>query len=182
VAIARAAGIMIDWTDFYHLAKTTPLLASVYPNGKADVNQFQDAGGPAFVIRELIDAGYMFPDVLTIAHGGLRDYGKEPVKENEQLVWRDLPKESPDDSIVRTAAAPFDESGGLRLLKGNLGRSVIKISAVPADRHIIEAPAIVFDAQEELLAAFDRGELEKTSLRWCVSKGLKPMACQSCIN
>jgi phosphogluconate dehydratase len=161
VAIARAAGIMIDWTDFYHLAKTTPLLASVYPNGKADVNQFQDAGGPAFVIRELIDAGYMFPDVLTIAHGGLRDYGKEPVKENEQLVWRDLPKESPDDSIVRTAAAPFDESGGLRLLKGNLGRSVIKISAVPADRHIIEAPAIVFDAQEELLAAFDRGELEK---------------------
>ncbi|MEY3805128.1 MAG: hypothetical protein RL667_1250 [Pseudomonadota bacterium] len=161
VAIARAAGIMIDWTDFYHLAKTTPLLASVYPNGKADVNQFQDAGGPAFVIRELIDAGYMFPDVLTIAHGGLRDYGKEPVKENEQLVWRDLPKESPDESIVRTAAAPFDESGGLRLLKGNLGRSVIKISAVPADRHIIEAPAIVFDAQEELLAAFDRGELEK---------------------
>jgi len=161
VAIARAAGIMIDWTDFYHLAKTTPLLASVYPNGKADVNQFQDAGGPAFVIRELIDAGYMFPDVLTVAHGGLRDYGKEPVKENEQLVWRDLPKESPDDSIVRTAAAPFDESGGLRLLKGNLGRSVIKISAVPADRHIIEAPAIVFDAQEELLAAFDRGELEK---------------------
>jgi phosphogluconate dehydratase len=103
----------------------------------------------------------MFPDVLTVAHGGLRDYGKEPVKENEQLVWRDLPKESPDDSIVRTAAAPFDESGGLRLLKGNLGRSVIKISAVPADRHIIEAPAIVFDAQEELLAAFDRGELEK---------------------
>lgn len=161
VAVARAAGIMIDWTDFYHLAKTTPLLASVYPNGKADVNQFQDAGGPAFVIRELIDAGYLFPDVLTVANGGLRNYGKVPTKENEQLVWKDLPKESLDDSIVRTAAAPFDESGGLRLLKGNLGRSVIKISAVPADRHIIEAPAIVFDAQEELLAAFDRGELEK---------------------
>jgi phosphogluconate dehydratase len=161
VAIARAAGIMIDWTDFYHLAKTTPLLASVYPNGKADVNQFQDAGGPAFVIRELLDAGYMFADVLTVSNGGLRDYAKAPAKENEQLVWKELPKESPDESIVRTAAAPFDESGGLRLLKGNLGRSVIKISAVPADRHIIEAPAIVFDAQEELLAAFDRGELEK---------------------
>jgi phosphogluconate dehydratase len=103
----------------------------------------------------------MFADVLTVSNGGLRDYAKAPAKENEQLVWKALPKESPDESIVRTAAAPFDESGGLRLLKGNLGRSVIKISAVPADRHIIEAPAIVFDAQEELLAAFDRGELEK---------------------
>ena len=161
VAIARAAGIMIDWTDFYHLAKTTPLLASVYPNGKADVNQFQAAGGPAFVIRELIDAGYMFPDVFTVAYGGLRDYGKQPVKEDDKLVWKDLPKESPDETIVRTAQYPFNESGGLRLLKGNLGRSVIKISAVPEDRHIIEAPAIVFDAQEELLAAFDRGELER---------------------
>ena len=161
VAIARAAGIMIDWTDFYHLAKTTPLLASVYPNGKADVNEFQTAGGPAFVIRELIDAGYMFPDVLTVAYGGLRDYGKLPANEDGKLVWKDLPKESSDETIVRTAAFPFSESGGLRLLKGNLGRSVIKISAVPEDRHIIEAPAIVFDAQEELLAAFDRGELEK---------------------
>ena len=161
VAIARAAGIIIDWTDFYHLAKTTPLLASVYPNGKADVNEFQAAGGPAFVIRELIEAGYMFPDVLTVAHGGLREYSKLPVKEDSKLVWKDLPKESSDETIVRTAAFPFSESGGLRLLKGNLGRSVIKISAVPEDRHIIEAPAIVFDAQEELLAAFDRGELEK---------------------
>lgn len=161
VAIARAAGIIIDWTDFYHLAKTTPLLASVYPNGKADVNEFQSAGGPAFVIRELIEAGYMFPDVLTVAHGGLREYGKLPVKEDNKIVWKDLPKESSDETIVRTAQFPFNESGGLRLLKGNLGRSVIKISAVPEDRHIIEAPAIVFDAQEELLAAFDRGELEK---------------------
>jgi len=161
VAIARAAGIIIDWTDFYHLAKTTPLLAKVYPNGKADVNQFQEAGGPAFVIRELIDAGYMYPDVFTVAYGGLRDYGKKPEKEGDKLVWKDLPKESPEELIVRTAEHPFDTSGGLRLLKGNLGRSVIKISAVPEDRHIIEAPAIVFDAQEELLEAFDRGELEK---------------------
>lgn len=161
VAIARAAGIIIDWTDFYHLAKTTPLLASVYPNGKADVNQFQNAGGPAFIIRELIDAGYMYPDVFTVSYGGLRDYSKVPTKEDDKLVWKDLPKGSPDELIVRTTDHPFDESGGLRLLKGNLGRSVIKISAVPEDRHIIEAPAIVFDAQEELLAAFDRGELEK---------------------
>jgi len=161
VAIARAAGIIIDWTDFYHLAKTTPLLASVYPNGKADVNEFQAAGGPAFVIRELIDAGYMDPEVFTVAYGGLRDYGKLPVKENDEIVWKDLPKESNDETIVRTVAFPFSETGGLRLLKGNLGRGVIKISAVPEDRHIIEAPAIVFDAQEELLAAFDRGELER---------------------
>ncbi|MBC7788024.1 MAG: phosphogluconate dehydratase [Methylophilaceae bacterium] len=161
VAIARAAGIIIDWTDFHYLARSTPLLASVYPNGKADVNQFQTAGGPAFVIRELIDAGYMYPDVFTIAYGGLRQYGQLLTKEDNKLVWKDLPKDSSDETIVRTAAAPFNESGGLRLLKGNLGRSVIKISAVPEDRHIIEAPAIVFDGQEELLAAFDRGELER---------------------
>ncbi len=161
VAVARAAGIIIDWTDFYHLAKTTPLLASVYPNGKADVNEFQNAGGPGFVIRELIEGGYMFPDVFTVAKGGLHDFGKKPVKEDGKLVWKPFPEESGDETIVRTVEHPFSETGGLRLLKGNLGRSVIKISAVPADRHIIEAPAIVFDAQEELLAAFDRGELEK---------------------
>ena len=166
VAVARAAGIIIDWTDFHYLAKGTPLLASVYPNGRADVNEFQAAGGPAFVIRELIDGGYMYPDVFTVAYGGLRDYGRLPTLSvdadaNKTIVWKDLPKESSDETIVRTTAFPFNESGGLRLLKGNLGRSVIKISAVPEDRHIIEAPAIIFDAQEELLAAFDRGELER---------------------
>ncbi len=161
VAVARAAGIIIDWTDFHYLARSTPLLASVYPNGKADVNEFQQAGGPGFVIRELIEGGYMYPDVYTISGGGMRDYGKQPVKENNAIVWKDYPAESGDETIVRTVSHPFNESGGLRLLKGNLGRSVIKISAVPEDRHIIEAPAIVFDAQEELLAAFDRGELEK---------------------
>lgn len=161
VAVARAAGIIIDWTDFYHLAKTTPLLASVYPNGKADVNEFQNAGGPGFVIRELIEGGYMYPDVFTVAKGGLHQFGKQPVKEEGKLVWKSYPEESGDQTIVRTVSHPFSETGGLRLLKGNLGRSVIKISAVPEDRHIIEAPAIVFDAQEDLLAAFDRGELEK---------------------
>jgi phosphogluconate dehydratase len=161
VAVARAAGIIIDWTDFHYLAKATPLLASVYPNGKADVNEFQAAGGPGFVIRELIEGGYMYPDVYAVAKGGLHEYGKQPVKENGKLVWKEYPKESGDETIVRTAAHPFNESGGLRLLKGNLGRSVIKTSAVPEDRHIIEAPAIVFDSQEELLQAFDRGELER---------------------
>ena len=161
VAVARAAGIIIDWTDFHYLAKTTPLLASVYPNGKADVNEFQNAGGPGFVIRELIEGGYMYPDVYAVAKGGLHEYGKQPVKENGKLLWKPYPTESGDETVVRTAAHPFNESGGLRLLKGNLGRSVIKISAVPENRHIIEAPAIIFDSQEELLQAFDRGELER---------------------
>ncbi len=161
VAVARAAGIVIDWTDFHYLAKATPLLASVYPNGKADVNEFQTAGGPGFVIRELIDGGYMYPDVYAVAKGGLHEYGRQPVMQAGKLIWKDYPKESGDETIVRTHTHPFNESGGLRLLKGNLGRSVIKISAVPEDRHIIEAPAIIFDSQEELLQAFDRGELER---------------------
>lgn len=161
VAVARAAGIIIDWTDFHYLSKETPLLASVYPNGKADVNQFQSAGGPGFVIRELLDAGLMHADVFTVATNGLREYTKVPEAEGDKIIWRELPAGSPDESIVRTAAKPFNASGGLRLLKGNLGRSVIKISAVPEDRHIVEAPAIVFDGQEELLKAFEAGELER---------------------
>jgi len=161
VAVARAAGIIIDWADFNKLSQTTPLLARVYPNGKADVNQFQDAGGPAFVIRELVEGGYMHEDVQSVVIGGLRDYCKKPSTDGTSLTWVDLPAESPDETILRSSAKPFSASGGLRLLQGNLGRSVIKSSAVPEDRHILEAPAIVFDAQEELLAAFERGELEK---------------------
>jgi phosphogluconate dehydratase len=161
VAIARAAGIIIDWTDFHNLAKSVPLLASVYPNGKADVNEFQAAGGPAFIIRELIDAGCMYPDVATVSKGGLVEYAKQPEIKDEKLVWTELASESVDESIVRKADKPFNESGGLRLLKGNLGRSVIKISAVPEEKHIIEAPAMVFNGQEDLLKAFDDGKLEK---------------------
>jgi phosphogluconate dehydratase len=161
VAVARAAGILIDWTDFSDLSHATPLLSRVYPNGVADVNQFQNAGGPGFVIRELIDGGYMHADVMAVAEGGLREYGKVPTREGERLTWRTLPAKSGDDSIVRTAAEPFSAHGGLALLTGNLGRSVIKVSAVPEDRHIVEAPAIVFNAQEELLAAFKAGELQR---------------------
>jgi phosphogluconate dehydratase len=161
VAVARAAGILIDWTDFSDLSHTTPLLSRVYPNGVADVNQFQTAGGPGFVIRELIDGGFMHADVATVAAGGLREFGKLPARDGERLRWNDLPAASGDDSVVRTAAAPFSTTGGLKLLTGNLGRSVIKVSAVPEDRHIVEAPAIVFNAQEELLAAFKAGELQR---------------------
>ena len=161
VAVARSAGIIIDWTDFHYLAKATPLLTMIYPNGTGDVNEFQTAGGPGFVIRELIKGGCMFPDVFTVAKGGLHEYGKKPTKQGGKLIWNTLPQESGDETIVRTAAFPFNESGGLRLLKGNLGRGVIKISSVPENRHVLEGPAIIFDSQEELLAAFDRGELER---------------------
>jgi phosphogluconate dehydratase len=161
VAVARSAGILIDWTDFSDLSHATPLLTRVYPNGTADVNQFQSAGGPGFVIRELLDSGAMHADVATVTAGGLRDYTQLPVKEGTHLTWRALPKDSGDDSIVRTAAQPFSPEGGLKLLTGNLGRAVIKVSAVPDDRHIVEAPAIVFGTQEELQAAFKAGELER---------------------
>lgn len=161
VAVARAAGIIIDWTDCSDLSQTTPLLSRVYPNGSADVNEFQAAGGPSFIIRELIENGYMHPDVGTVAEGGLREYGKVPEVVRDRLVWRDLPKKTQNDKVVRNADAPFSETGGLKLLTGNLGRSVIKVSAVPIDRHIIEAPAIVFTTQQELLSAFKAGKLER---------------------
>jgi phosphogluconate dehydratase len=161
VAIAHAAGIIIDWSDFHDLAKAVPLLASVYPNGKADVNEFQEAGGPAFVIRELLDSGCMHPDVKTVSGEGIYEYAKLPELKKEKLIWSKLSEKSGDESIVRRASNPFSESGGLRLLKGNIGRSVMKISAVPEDRHLIEAPAMIFNAQEELLQAFDEGKLER---------------------
>lgn len=161
VAVARSAGISIDWTDFSELSQATPLLARVYPNGAADVNQFQAAGGPGFVIRELLDAGCLHADVATVSAYGLADYTRVPERAEGGVRWRDLPPESGDESVVRRAGAPFGEEGGLKLLQGNLGRAVIKTSSVPADRLVIEAPAIVFDSQEGLLAAFAAGELRR---------------------
>ena len=161
VAIARAAGIIIDWTDFHELAKNVPLLASVYPNGTADVNQFQDAGGPSFVINELLQNGCMFNDVLTVYGDSMEKYGQKLSSKDTKLSWEKFGNDSSDDSIVRTYKKPFSETGGLKLLKGNVGRSVMKISAIPEEKHIIEGPAIIFDSQEELLTAFDSGSLEK---------------------
>jgi phosphogluconate dehydratase len=160
VAVARAAGILIDWTDFSELSGVVPLLARVYPNGSADVNQFQDAGGPGFVIRELLDAGLMH-EVNAVSAGGLRDQTLQPVLQGEQLVWQALPLASGDDSVLRPVSAPFSPTGGLKLLDGNLGRAVIKVSAVPDDRHVIEAPAMVFDSQEALHEAFKAGQMER---------------------
>ena len=159
VAVARAAGIVIDWDDFSALSDVVPLLTRVYPNGSADVNQFQTAGGPGYVIRELLDAGLMHADVLTVRAGGLREFTRIPSAQNGQLVWHDAGA-SKDDTVVRPVTSPFSASGGLKLLQGNLGRSVIKISAVPKALHVIEAPARVFNSQDELHAAFKAGELD----------------------
>ncbi|WP_411970069.1 phosphogluconate dehydratase [Paucibacter sp. Y2R2-4] len=162
VAVARAAGIIIDWSDFSELSGVVPLLSRVYPNGAADVNQFQEAGGPAFVIRELLDAGLMHEDVLSVAGDSLRPFARLPSQgEGAAVVWQDLAPESGDETVVRKATAPFSSSGGLKLLDGNLGRAVIKTSAVPDDRHIVEAPARIFSDQESMLAAFKAGELER---------------------
>jgi phosphogluconate dehydratase len=174
VAVARAAGIRIDWNDFDELSSVVPLLARVYPNGAADVNQFQAAGGPGYVLRELLDAGLLHEDVLTVREGGIREYTREPVADAQRGVrWKDIGP-SRDESIVRTAQQPFSATGGLKLLTGNLGRSVIKISSVPDDRHVIEAPARIFDSQEALQAAFKAGELDRDVV--CVVRWQGPRA------
>ena len=161
VAVARAAGIVIDWTDFADLSATTPLLARVYPNGSADVNQFQAAGGPGFVLRELMDSGGLHRDVATVSARGMAAYTEVPMLNSAGLCWTSLPTAPGDSSILRHAAEPFSPSGGLKLLQGNLGRSVMKTSAVPDDRHTVEAPALVFNSQDALLAAFKAGLLER---------------------
>ena len=173
VAVARAAGIVIDWDDFSALSDVVPLITRVYPNGSADVNQFQAAGGPGFVIRELLDAGFMHPDVLTVRPGGLREFTCIPAAQNGQLVWQEAGS-SRDETVVRPAGNPFSATGGLKLLQGNLGRSVIKVSAVPEALHVIEAPARVFGSQDELHAAFKAGELDRDMV--CVVRWQGPQA------
>ncbi|MDP1566938.1 MAG: phosphogluconate dehydratase [Polaromonas sp.] len=173
VAVARSAGILIDWNDFSDLSDVVPLLTHVYPNGSADVNQFQAAGGTGFVIRELLDAGFMHEDVLTVRAGGIREYTREPEVRDGKLAWHEMGP-SKDEAIVRPAGAPFSASGGLKLLQGQLGRSVMKVSAVPDDRHVIEAPARVFDSQEDLHRAFQAGELDRDVV--CVVRWQGPQA------
>ena len=173
VAVASAAGIVIDWDDFSALSDVVPTLSHVYPNGSADVNQFQAAGGPGFIIRELLEAGFMHADVLTVRPGGLREFAGEPELVGDTLTWN-TKLVSGDDTIVRPASNPFSPTGGLKLLKGNLGRSVIKASAVPADRHIIEAPIRLFDSQEALHVAFNAGELNRDVV--CVVRWQGPQA------
>ncbi len=161
VAMARAAGIILNWDDFDEISRIVPLLIRVYPNGQADVNHFAAAGGLPFVIRELRDSGLLHDDVDTVMGHGMAAYTQEPFLQEGSLKWHDAVAESRDTEVLRTVAAPFSPDGGLRLMRGNIGRGVVKISAVAEKHRIIEAPAIVFDDQKEVLAAFARGELER---------------------
>ncbi|NNM76568.1 phosphogluconate dehydratase [Sphingomonas sp. ID1715] len=178
-AIARAAGIVIDWQDFEEISEAVPLLARVYPNGSGDVNDFREAGGMPFVIRELLDAGLLHGDVMTVSAGGMEGYRKEPVLEqfpgesrgpessaagprlSPGIKWVDAPRETRDPTMLRPVADAFQPTGGMKLLSGNLGRAIIKTSAVDPERRVIEAPARVFDDQDQVLAAFKAGELER---------------------
>ncbi|GAA0868335.1 phosphogluconate dehydratase [Brevundimonas basaltis] len=161
VAMARSAGVLIDWTDMDQLSSVTPLLARVYPNGSADVNAFQAAGGVAFVARELANAGNIHADVQTIMGPGIHHYFQEPSLVDGELVWRDGVVDSLDTDILRPASDPFDREGGLRLVQGDLGRAVIKVSAVKPENRIVEAPAAVFETQEDALQAFKDGRLDR---------------------
>ena len=161
VAIAKAAGIVIDWDDFSALSDVVPLLTRIYPNGEADVNHFHAAGGTGFVIRELLDAGLLHDDVTTILGKGLRAHCREAQLHEGSVVWQAAPAQSADLTVVRSAAEPFSPDGGLRLLAGNLGRAVIKVSAVKPAYRVVEAPAIVFDSQEAFLARYKAGELNR---------------------
>lgn len=173
VAMARAAGVLIDWSDFSDLSAATPLLAQIYPNGSADVNAFAAAGGTAFVIGELIAAGLLHEDVTTVMGKGLSHYAQDPFLDGEALSWRPARASSGDAAIVRPASDPFSPTGGLVLLKGNLGRAIIKVSAVKQARRVIEAPAIVFRTQGELIDRFKAGELNRDFVAVVPNQGPK---------
>ncbi len=160
-AMAQAAGLVVDWNDFSEISSVVPLLARVYPNGSSDVNQFHAAGGMAFVTRELLSAGLLHGDTVTVAGEGLAAYTQEPWIDGDKLSWRPGAEKSLDETILRPVSSPFEMEGGIRLLKGSLGRGVIKISSVPHDRRRIEAPAAVFNNQADFTAAFKAGKLDR---------------------
>jgi len=161
VAMARAAGVLVDWDDFAELSHVVPLLARVYPNGSADVNHFHAAGGMGFLMKELLAAGLLHADVNTVMGAGLEAYTREPWLDNGQLAWRPVPEQSGDLSVVRPVAEPFSADGGLRLLQGNLGRSIVKVSAVKPEHRVVRAQAVVVSDQQDLLALFNAGQLER---------------------
>ncbi|MDE3737838.1 phosphogluconate dehydratase [Pseudomonas resinovorans] len=160
-AIAQAAGIQLTWQDMADLSEVVPTLAHVYPNGKADINHFHAAGGVAFLVRELLDAGLLHEDVNTVMGRGLRQYTREPFLEDGTLVWREGSGKSLDASILRPVSTPFSPEGGLRVMVGNLGRGVMKVSAVAPEHQVVEAPARVFHDQQALADAFKAGELDR---------------------
>jgi phosphogluconate dehydratase len=161
IAIAKSAGIIINWTDFSDLSKIVPLLTRIYPNGAADVNHFHASGGMGFVISTLLESGLLHNDVNTILGFGLEKFTLEPKIKNGKIVWQEGQKKSLNESILRSVNNPFQEEGGIRLMHGNIGRAVLKTAAVTPEHLIIEAEAIVFDEQEDLISAFKRDELNK---------------------
>ncbi|MEQ5128166.1 phosphogluconate dehydratase [Providencia alcalifaciens] len=161
VAIARAAGIIINWDDFSDLSAVVPLICRIYPNGQADINQFQAAGGVQLLIRQLLAKGLLHDDVHTVAGFGLSRYTLEPWLDNGQLSWREGAKNSYDLEVIADIDHPFSHHGGTKLLSGNLGRAVMKTSAVPVENQVIEAPAIVFNNQNDIAPRFEAGELDR---------------------
>ncbi|WP_339845040.1 phosphogluconate dehydratase [uncultured Halopseudomonas sp.] len=161
VAIGQCAGLQLRWEDMSALSEIVPTLARIYPNGKADINQFQAAGGTAFLFGQLLDAGLLHGDVETVAGHGLQLYTREPLLEHGQLVWREGPTDSLDTEILRGASEPFLVDGGLRLIDGGLGRGVIKVSAVAPEHRKVSAPCRIFHSQEALMEAFEAGEMER---------------------
>jgi phosphogluconate dehydratase len=161
VAIAKAAGIVIDWDDFNELSSAVPMLTRIYPNGEADVNHFHAAGGTGFLIRELLDAGLLHEDVTTILGKGLRAHCFEPFLDGDNVVWKGAPDVSADENVLRPFDNPFAHDGGLILVKGNLGRAVMKVSAVKVEHRSVEAPAMVFNSQEAFMHAYKAGELNR---------------------
>ncbi|MEQ9725031.1 MULTISPECIES: phosphogluconate dehydratase [unclassified Pseudomonas] len=160
-AFARAAGIQLTWQDMADLSAVTPTLAKVYPNGQADVNHFHACGGVPFMVRTLLEAGLLHEDVYTVAGHGLSRYTQEPFLDGERLVWRQGPEQSLDRNILRSVPEAFSPEGGLRVLTGNLGNGVAKVSAVAPEHQVVEAPARVFETQVDLAEAFKAGELER---------------------
>ncbi|MBH9396105.1 phosphogluconate dehydratase [Pseudomonas aeruginosa] len=161
LAIAQAAGIQLTWQDMSELSHVVPTLARIYPNGQADINHFQAAGGMSFLIRQLLDGGLLHEDVQTVAGPGLRRYTRAPFLEDGRLVWREGPEQSLDEAILRPLDKPFSAEGGLRLMEGNLGRGVMKVSAVAPEHQVVEAPVRIFHDQASLAAAFKAGERER---------------------
>ncbi|PNG24944.1 phosphogluconate dehydratase [Methylocella silvestris] len=173
VAMARAGGIILTLADFGELSQVVPLLTRIYPNGSADVNHFSAAGGTGYLIGELLKAGLLNPDAKTVTGAPVADYAKEPYLDNGELKFRDAPSASLDPSVLRPFGEPFSADGGLKVLSGNLGSAVIKISAVAPERHLVRAPALIFHAQEEVEAAFKAGELNRDFIAVVRFQGVK---------
>lgn len=182
VAMARAAGILINWDDFSEISSVVPLMARLYPNGPADINHFQAAGGVPLLMRELLKGGLLHEDVNTVAGFGLQRYTQEPWLNNGELDWREGASASLDAQVIATIDKPFSPHGGTKVLSGNLGRAVMKTSAVPEENQVIEAPAVVFESQHDVLPAFDAGLLDKDCVVVVRHQGLKLTGCQNYIN